>query len=180
MMLGTLNYMSPEQVRGERTDHRSDIFSIGVVLYEMLSGRKAFQGDSFATTLYKILQDDPEPLRTIDPALPPEVVALVDRALVKARDERYQDLAEVARDLAFCRQQLSLADAPTMVGASPGSQRIPSDAMRRAAFSRPDSGQRTPPPVAHDAPTMLAPSSDQGLELQTTAQPVRRSRALLV
>ena len=62
MMMGTLNYMSPEQVRGERTDHRADIFSFGVVLYEMLSGRKAFQGDSFATTLYKILQDVPEPL----------------------------------------------------------------------------------------------------------------------
>ena len=63
MMLGTLNYMAPEQVRGERTDHRADIFSFGVVLYEILSGRKAFQGDSFATTLYKILQDVPEPLQ---------------------------------------------------------------------------------------------------------------------
>ena len=70
MMLGTLNYMAPEQVRGERTDHRADIFSFGVVLYEILSGRKAFQGDSFATTLYKILQDVPEPLNNIDASLP--------------------------------------------------------------------------------------------------------------
>ena len=74
MMLGTLNYMAPEQVRGERTDHRADIFSFGVVLYEILSGRKAFQGDSFATTLYKILQDVPEPLQNIDASLPYEVV----------------------------------------------------------------------------------------------------------
>ena len=70
MMLGTLNYMAPEQIRGERIDHRADIFSFGVVLYEILSGRKAFQGDSFATTLYKILQDVPEPLLNIDATLP--------------------------------------------------------------------------------------------------------------
>ena len=66
MLMGTLNYMAPEQVRGERADHRSDIFSVGVVIYELLSGKKAFEGDSFASTLYKILQEVPEPLWKID------------------------------------------------------------------------------------------------------------------
>ena len=90
MMMGTLNYMAPEQVRGERTDPRADIFSFGVVLYEMLSGRKAFQGDSFATTLYKILQDVPDPLHNIDSTLPAELVWLVEKSLAKPRDERNQ------------------------------------------------------------------------------------------
>ena len=70
MLMGTLNYMAPEQVRGERADHRADIFSVGVVLYELLCGRKAFEGESFASTLYKILQEVPEPLWKIDPTLP--------------------------------------------------------------------------------------------------------------
>ncbi len=59
MMMGTLNYMAPEQVRGETRGHRADIFSTGVVLYELLGGRRAFEGDSFAATLYKILQEVP-------------------------------------------------------------------------------------------------------------------------
>ena len=103
MMLGTLNYMAPEQVRGERTDHRADIFSFGVVLYEILSGRKAFQGDSFATTLYKILQDVPEPLQNIDASLPYEVVRLVEKSIAKMKEERYQDLSDLGRDLALHR-----------------------------------------------------------------------------
>jgi serine/threonine-protein kinase len=114
MMLGTLNYMAPEQVRGERVDHRSDIFSFGVVLYELISGRKAFQGDSYATTLFKILQDAPEPLVNIDPSLPSDLVRIVDKTLAKARDERYQDLTDVSRDLALLRQQLSLSPTGTI------------------------------------------------------------------
>jgi serine/threonine protein kinase len=141
MMMGTLNYMAPEQVRGERTDHRADIFSFGVVLYEMLSGRKAFQGDSFATTLYKILQDVPEPLPNIDPTLPAELVWLVERTLAKPKDERYQDLADVTRDLALIRQLLSGPDAQTMPVTGLGGMRVPSDPPRPSA-SRPGSGSR--------------------------------------
>ena len=70
MMMGTLNYMAPEQIRGERVDHRVDIFSAGVVLYELFGGKRAFEGDSFASTLYKILQESPTSLRELDPTLP--------------------------------------------------------------------------------------------------------------
>ena len=151
MMMGTLNYMSPEQVRGERTDHRADIFSFGVVLYEMLSGRKAFQGDSFATTLYKILQDVPEPLNNIDSTLPSELVWLVEKALAKARDERYQELTDAGRDLAVIRQHLSGGDTVTTASTVFAPQRLPSDPPRS-----PGSGPRrlyetqaplSPPPV---------------------------------
>ncbi|HZB24663.1 MAG TPA: serine/threonine-protein kinase, partial [Vicinamibacterales bacterium] len=136
MMLGTVNYMAPEQVRGERADHRADIFSFGVVLYEMLSGRKAFQGDSFATTMYKILQEVPEPLQSIDPTLPAEVGWLVEKALAKARDERYQDLADLSRDLAIIRQHLSGGETITMSGSALSGHRVPSDAPRPSSIQR--------------------------------------------
>ena len=70
VMVGTVSYMAPEQLRGEKTDHRVDIFSFGVVLYELLGGRKPFQAESFASTMYKILEETPEPLEHLDPALP--------------------------------------------------------------------------------------------------------------
>ena len=160
MMLGTLNYMAPEQIRGERIDHRADIFSFGVVLYEILSGRKAFQGDSFATTLYKILQDVPEPLLNIDATLPYEVVMLVEKAIAKSRDDRYQDLSELSRDLALQRQHLAIADVPTTVTSA---HRIPSDPARPSALRRPDSGRSRPPSggaadqISSDAPTGMTP-----------------------
>ena len=111
MMMGSVNYMAPEQIRGERVDHRADIFSTGVVLYELLSGRRAFDGESFASTLYRILEQPPEPLRNIDATLPLEIVQIVDRALAKPRDERYQHTSEMLRDLAVFRQQITL-DSP--------------------------------------------------------------------
>ena len=144
MVLGTLNYMAPEQVRGERVDSRADIFSFGVVLYEMLSGRKAFQGDSYATTLFKILQEVPEPLLQIDGSLPPDLVAIVERALAKARDERYQDLTELGRDLLFVRPHLSGSHETMAFPASGLTGRIPSDPPR-ASGARPSSGPAVPP-----------------------------------
>jgi eukaryotic-like serine/threonine-protein kinase len=160
MMLGTLNYMAPEQIRGERIDHRADIFSFGVVLYEILSGRKAFQGDSFATTLYKILQDVPEPLLNIDATLPYEVVRLVEKAIAKGRDDRYQDLSELSRDLALQRQHLAMSDVPTTATLA---HRVPSDPPRPSALRRPDSGRSRPPSgdragqIPPDAPTGMTP-----------------------
>src|SRR5262249_35471611 len=111
-MMGTLNYMAPEQIRGERADHRSDIFSTGVVVYELLSGRRAFEGDAFASTLYKLREEVPRPLQSIDPSLPIELVRIVDRALTKPRDERYQHASELVRDLLAYRQQLQALDSP--------------------------------------------------------------------
>src|SRR5690349_17983240 len=108
MLMGTVNYMAPEQVRGERADQRADVFSVGVVLYELLSGRKAFDGDSFASTLYKILQEFPEPLWKIDATLPRELIAIVERALAKPKDERYQTMSELKADLAAYRHQYVL------------------------------------------------------------------------
>jgi serine/threonine-protein kinase len=124
MLMGTLNYMAPEQVRGERADQRSDIFSVGVVIYELLSGKKAFEGDSFASTLYKILQEVPEPLWKIDSTLPRELIAIVERALAKPKDERYQTMGDLRADLATYRQILnadSIVTGPVAIPTRPAS-----------------------------------------------------------
>ena len=159
MMMGTLNYMAPEQVRGERTDHRADIFSVGVVLYEMLSGRKAFQGDSFATTLYKILQEVPEPLLKIDASLPSDLVWLVEKALAKPRDERYQDLSDVARDLVIIRQHLTGPDAIAPAGSATAPSRAPSDPPSPRLRRTPSDVRSTPDRVEADAPRTPRPGS---------------------
>jgi serine/threonine protein kinase len=158
MMMGTLNYMAPEQIRGERIDHRVDIFSVGVVMYELLSGRKAFAGDSFASTLFKILNEVPDPLLGIDPTLPPELVAVVERALSKPRDERYQNTGEMLRDLAIFRQ-FSFGDSPMSGRPISDRQRPPSDPARvGSGLARPGSGpQYDPGPTFADRPA--TPSS---------------------
>jgi predicted Ser/Thr protein kinase len=89
MVMGTPHYMSPEQVRGEKVDARSDIFSLGAVFYEVLSGHKPFDGDSMHTVLYHVMQDDPQPLRKwVD--VPPMLVELVERSLIKDPTRRIQ------------------------------------------------------------------------------------------
>jgi predicted Ser/Thr protein kinase len=103
-ILGTVNYMSPEQAQGKRVDPRSDIFSFGVVLYEMITGRKAFAADSMISTLSAILRDEPRPIGEIV-TVAPELEQLVHRALRKDPDERWQSMAEVHAQLAALKQR---------------------------------------------------------------------------
>jgi serine/threonine-protein kinase len=130
MMMGTLNYMAPEQVRGERADHRSDIFSTGVVLYELFGGRRAFEGDSFGATLYKILEELPTPLRDLDPTVPPELEAMIDRAMDKSRESRYPHMSEMLRELVAYRNQLIVTNSPPLGFSTSDVGRAPSDAPR--------------------------------------------------
>ena len=94
-VLGTPNYMSPEQIRGDDVDHRADIFSAGVVFYELLTGRKPFEGDSIATTMYKVLETEPPPLHLVDAHLPLTLSSVVNRALAKDRSARFQTSGEM-------------------------------------------------------------------------------------
>jgi serine/threonine-protein kinase len=94
-ILGTPNYMSPEQIRGDDIDHRSDIFATGVVFYELLSGRKAFEGDSIPTTLYKVLETQPQPVHLLDQQLPATLSTVIERALAKDRLARFQTSSEM-------------------------------------------------------------------------------------
>jgi len=107
-VLGTMGYMSPEQVRGEPVDARSDIFSFGAVFYEMLSGRRAFQGGSQAETMAAILQSDPPESDGSGKALPPGVDRVLRRCLEKKPEQRFQS----ASDLAFALDSLSAVSGP--------------------------------------------------------------------
>jgi eukaryotic-like serine/threonine-protein kinase len=90
MVLGTPSYMSPEQLAGKRIEGRSDLFSLGVTLYQLLCGRLPFEGESMAQLMFKIANDPPTDVSTINPALAPSLVAFVERALAKNPDERFQ------------------------------------------------------------------------------------------
>jgi eukaryotic-like serine/threonine-protein kinase len=103
VILGTAGYMSPEQVRGQTADHRSDIFSFGAMLYEMVSGTRAFQGESTIETLSAILKHDPPELKPTDAAVTPALASVIQHCLEKERDQRFQS----ARDLAFALGRLS-------------------------------------------------------------------------
>lgn len=105
-VMGTASYMAPEQVRGERVDHRVDIFATGAVLYELVTGRKAFDGDSYATTMYKILEGQPEPLTQVAPDLPQILITAIDRALAKEPGARYARAADLRRDLDAARNAI--------------------------------------------------------------------------
>jgi dipeptidyl aminopeptidase/acylaminoacyl peptidase len=119
---GTAGYMSPEQVLGGAVDHRTDIFALGAVLYEMFTGARAFQRPSTVQTMSAVLQDDPVDPLTLNDKLPAAAAALVRRCLEKDREDRFQS----ARDLAFALQQLR--DAPPV---RPVSDDQPQSAIRR-------------------------------------------------
>ncbi len=113
MVLGTFQYMSPEQVEGKEADARSDIFALGAVLYEMVTGKRAFEGRTPASTIATILAGEPTPISTIQPMSSPALEAVVKECLAKDPDERVQTAHDVKLQLKWIAESDSKFDAPS-------------------------------------------------------------------
>jgi serine/threonine protein kinase len=150
-VMGTPSYMSPEQVKGRAVDGRSDIFSLGVMLYEMVTGEKPFPGQNITTVIYKIVNEDPVPPRQIDPSIHPGISAVVMKALAKEPEQRYQTCREMLDDLRNYRAQ-------GVGGGHPNSTLVVGSASPSATISTGHTGGHglVGHPAPSDDPTVIA------------------------
>ena len=193
---GKLQYMSPEQAWGKDLDNRSDIFSLGLVLYEMATGRKAFQGDSELSILEQVRVPQLEPPRTIDPTVPADVAQVIMKALSEKREERYQTAADFAAalddllqalrptpgasDLGYFLAQLHGRDkapmpAPTVEVAVP-----PAKAPKITIEAPPAAGPIRPAPPIVTAAGTPSPATTMPVEVPVLKAPVRKAPAGLL
>ena len=165
--------MSPEQARGETVDFRSDQFSLGVVLYEMLTGKRPFAGASVAETLAAIIRDEPEPMTKLDPQLPALLGWIVQRCLSKDPEERYSSTRDLVKELQSLRTHLSEAVSATDVGpvkAPRPRRRVPAWALARQPTLR----CRRWPAFRHQVPeNRFAPGfARQAVALRSLSMPL--------
>jgi serine/threonine protein kinase len=132
-VLGTLGYMSPEQAEGEPIDHRTDLWSLGVVLYEMLAGRRPFPGSTLPAVAESILKGDPTPLSKFRPGTPAALDRILAKALAKTPDTRYQSAQAFERDLLGLGLALDLPAGFTPSGGRPSAE-TPALARRHARW----------------------------------------------
>ena len=163
-LLGTPSYMSPEQARGGQIDGRSDLFSLGCVIYEMLAGKKAFRGESITALIFKIITEEPPDIRDLDPDVPDEMVRIITKAISKAPDARYQTGRELADDLlALTRAEstptMRQVETPTAPGKTLSPTAAPTLASPPTLSSSPTAIGRAAPPTQVSAvpPTQLVP-----------------------
>jgi serine/threonine protein kinase len=174
-LLGTPSYMSPEQARGSALDGRSDLFAVGAILYEMLTGQKAFRGDSITGLIFKIITEEPKPIEEVEPETPAEMARIIKRALAKAPEIRYQSGRELADDLltltrggsapTMRQSEIDTArgaaatSAPTLhsLGTLVSAQTAGAEAPTRVAPPPSPTAPRVPAPISAAGPTTLMP-----------------------
>ncbi len=184
-LLGTPSYMSPEQARGNALDGRSDLFSLGCVLYEMLTGRKAFRGESITALLFKIITEEPQPIRELDPSVPDRLVTVIAKAIAKAPEARYQSGRELRDDLLPLTKAGSLPtlrsiETPTLPLASPGEPTAKGPVTQRASDSGAPTRAREPlatRPAAPPATTIRTPPAPTTIRTPSAATARRATTA---
>jgi serine/threonine protein kinase len=122
-ILGTLQYMAPEQLEGKEADHRTDIFAFGAVAYEMVTGQRAFEGESQASLIHAIMGADPPPMSSLQTLSPPGLDYVVKTCLAKTPDGRWQDAGDVNRDLTWMTVRGSDVEPPAAGVTVPGTSR---------------------------------------------------------
>ena len=161
LILGTPNYMSPEQVKGAKATARSDVFALGAVFYELLTGRKSFDADSMAGVLYRVMQAEPEPIETVRPDLSPELCQVIRTAMAKDPAQRYANAAELREALRGARATMGLqASAPAANPPSARTTKPGVPTLTRVAVTR---APLTPTRIPAPAPeaTARAPAFDE-------------------
>ena len=139
-VVGTLNYMSPEQLAGDDVDHRSDIYAVGAVAYELITDKMAYPGTVQTGVLFKILNSQPVPIESMVPGIDPDIPAMIERAMTREPGERYQDLETMRQDLAVVRARLFETAADLEAAADPNAEtRFDSPRATSGVQSRPSS-----------------------------------------
>ena len=135
-VMGTVGYMSPEQVQAKSVDHRSDIFSLGCILYEAATRRRPFAADSAVETMHRILKDKPVPVEEIDPTVPGEVRRVIRRCLAKSPDQRFQSMKDLAIDLREMVESWDTLTPSAPSGTTSGSGALPGVTPTRGGANR--------------------------------------------
>ena len=169
MLLGTLAYMSPEQARGKAVDARTDIFSFGILLYEMVTGHAPFEGETTSDIIASILRTDPPPLVFHSPEAPAELERIVTKAIAKRPEERYQTAQDLLIDLRRLRQQREIDGEIERTRSG--------DSFARSSFSV-NSGQTISPETTRDTPSVRNASSAE--YIATEIKQHKRGLALLM
>jgi len=173
MVLGTPKYMSPEQVAGSPVDQRSDLFSLGIVLYEMLTGGRLFGAEDMTQIMHNVTYQEHEPPTRLKPELPAMLDFVVARALKKDPASRYQDAAELAADLSTCFTELRAR------GASPAGEPTGTRTVKIERSAEPPSDAPTARAIATDTRLPLARQFDSSAALERLASPSRSDRKRL-
>jgi len=182
LVMGTPYYMSPEQMRGEHVDARSDIFSLGCVFYELLTGTKPFDAESLHSVLYKVLKAEPRPVREVLPELPVVVGQVLDRALAKDRTHRFADGGELLRAVQRAREAIASGQGDTpLVGLDSALVGGPVSAAAEGRLARSDAGPVPPSEASRSPSATRRPNrpSPGASTIGRTPPPAARSRVPL-